>query len=1569
LRHFKDLNVTIFDANDTSEKKPQFEMIPNSVILCDFARTAKLLSEIRPIHESFVTVIVDTRFSSFPPQSSIGKTSITSHVHQTIRGKATLQGTSPSLGDIVAEELYSSEWWNRLIEIAIREGTKCALVETSCVSDSFEFLLENDASLSDGKEKPDILASKIAFLYHTLFRSKHKTFGRRAFWWAKKYCIASKKKSDSSGHNKLDTSKGPKGILAQLIRAISFSPELTIEESTNLMTGCIPKWTLQTCPLSPTQRNAYERECVFVRGSFQHDENTAHGGLTSAKALLRLRRVCFHSNMHDFVSHAAVSALSYGRIGRQEAGRSCSQPNIAKAKSLIDGSSKLRQLLSILCKDCGFDLPAKSFLLGSKPARRGRKSSALKRKKVLVLASLPEVLLLISSFLNALGIAHELLAPPPSHTLPNQHGIDTVSSTEHTLSWIQCQQAIARFGSCPSDDSLSKSRVKLNVLVSSPNTLASTSLGLGASNAEVVISMDEDWSGRHDLSTFSVLRKNITNNSQKATGRKFIKVISEATCEESFLTYEKKARGKQSILALPLSMSSLQQTKVDFRGGVWRSSFPGVGMKLLRFVGVSLHRVFCANALRGGTLIGGPPLFLATTSCSFEDTCPYDPPQSWDKVSVFLDEQSDDDGLLNTSNDESILSSFGLIMVEVEQSSVLQSTPLLVFPRKLPDPYGEILGGAESVFSKHMCHDMCLKGIQRYISSSKARLSTSEASDLNDGIIPKKSSEINGQKEKVKKRRKNDVSSVASSENSHFRAFGNSKPEEIASSLIWYNYLPKRKPKESDQDSKSLPCTDEHRTNSYVRSYMTSKKKFDGNQGCESLVYFPPLFPGLLETRHSSEVELIQLEQSLMNRDMGLHTETKKRKISPEGNQGSNKKLRDISISTSVPDFSAAAASVTPSQPLPILPGDFNLLAVSDVDFMDGADLFDGVDGDFLPDLNITKDEELIEDIDPEVDEIDPADLEDSTQPSLDEDFGILGSGLLPPLEQSSRAARKRSGQSNSYSYWLDPFEPLSSNDELSLKGSTLDSIILYVKKTAIPRANPIQPQPFTHSASSKQFARSPVGMKAASNGGMHSNLLKKNKKVISSAAPFTAFVAPILDPVNTIGSLPAVPSGLITKNPNSRPLRDPSSIFDTFRHRGEPSLRVQNHLQIVFEPSSGQTVDSGIISLGKQNSMNLTQCSIRELFPDEVTGDAAKSLAMIQSSAFCSGDPVPDGVYFGPFSTNILPKASICDDGTSIDLSAGIKLPMGVKVPKSMGIVDSKNDEWSPVEDLFLNQYAERFDQNWHAVSQALTHKSRVSTCQDTANVMNPVRSSKHCKIRWDKINGFASCTNEDKAADSTGASGHIEETQSTLMQESCNGILIDRRKVADANHLPARDSSGIGGILNRSRKLKNARMKTHLVPLTIPGYTTGANMQIVSSHLSHSQSVQEAIAVAARPSGIVPPRAEMWPLQFLDLTEKQQQEVDKKKKAASAGPTQVHGSQQGATMRNSHSNPRQAAPNPAAQRIPSHPISGQRQPTSAIPRAPQQPVQGTTYARPTNQPGPPRLPHNPPSNTNSNR
>lgn len=128
---------------------------------------------------------------------------------------------------------------------------------------------------------------------------------------------------------------------------------------------------------------------------------------------------------------------------------------------------------------------------------------------------------------------------------------------------------------------------------------------------------------------------------------------------------------------------------------------------------------------------------------------------------------------------------------------------------------------------------------------------------------------------------------------------------------------------------------------------------------------------------------------------------------------------------------------------------------------------------------------------------------------------------------------------------------------------------------------------------------------------------------------------------------------------------------------------------------------------------------------------------------------------------------------------------------------------------------------------------------------------------------------------------------------------------------------------------------------------------LQIVPSHPSHSNSVQEAIATSAGPSGIVPPRAEMWPLQFLDLTEKQHQEVEKKKKSNS---TSSQMTQQQVMPRNTHPNRQSAVPNPGVPHVATHThrqvptnaqMSGQRQAPPAMPHVQQQVTPAPAYAK----------------------
>ena len=66
-------------------------------------------------------------------------------------------------------------------------------------------------------------------------------------------------------------------------------------------------------------------------------------------------------------------------------------------------------------------------------------------------------------------------------------------------------------------------------MVACPQVLGSMSLGLSTSNAEVEVSLDEDWSGRSNLLIYSILMKNCIQ-ADSGGGRKFIKLIAEDTC-------------------------------------------------------------------------------------------------------------------------------------------------------------------------------------------------------------------------------------------------------------------------------------------------------------------------------------------------------------------------------------------------------------------------------------------------------------------------------------------------------------------------------------------------------------------------------------------------------------------------------------------------------------------------------------------------------------------------------------------------------------------------------------------------------------------------------------------------------------------------------------------------------------------------------------------------------------------------------------------------------------------------------------------------------------------------------
>lgn len=1429
LEKFSNLQLEVIGDDDSSgnlSMNPSSQKGQCEVVLCEISLVSSYLSSIKK-KQIFGTVIIDIRCTSFmqqikdsySPKNRADRSPLRSYLqHET-----------------AADELYSFEWWNQIIDTAICRNTKSVLIETSGVCDDFGFV---EASHIQMKSRVDLIASKAAFLYHAVFQSKLKTYCRRALWWAKKYYSKSKNDSEPPG--------GVKGVLLQLLDSISCRVD-SLNVNTEGTENTLPRWSLQTCPLSSEQREAYDRTCIFLSGTFHNCGKKSEQLRSYAKALLRLRRTCFHSKLHEFATSigfrncASSSPLKYSG--------SCSQPNLSAAKAFLNESSKLKQLLLILCNDCGFDVPAKGFLLDSKSLRRDKRISSLRKKKVLILATLPEVLLLISSFLNTIGIAHELLSTP---SLPMAHSEKTESSVlfdDSIMFWSHFQNSIRQFDNKNCDGTQDKADFGPDVLITSPSLLGSSSLGMSAATAEVVISMDEHWSGSSKLSLFSIVEKNRINNILRED-RKYIKLISEGTCEQIFMYSNEKCHDNTSVT--PVTPRLIP------------------GNNILRCVGFPLNEVLCSRVLPRTGLLGNSKTFLECLTVSLKNQ---------DGLGIGVDNDSTmlcyrmhEDNDLASQKDINLFAAFVRTMVKFEMATSLFYCPSLFPARPRANPYCNLSGRLLMASQASKYTDTRVKRIQRYIMSVKPILSKVEAARTNVTNVPSQLQQRISITDKYEKLTKSD------------NVFISLSPEDISNSLIFYTCYANDSEHQdyaNDFDVDDI-SSKRHRGNFYTRSFMNMEKYYDGNQGSESLVYFPPIFPGLIEARQGSEKDLGCLNHSFLRRDVSFIDGSKKRKGILDGYPGSSKKLRTPNSSTNLPDFSSSISGATPSQPLPQLPGEFNFIA--DDDFMDGA--ADFFDGEFLPDLNITKDEDISSDT--QISE--GVEVEDTTTFVFDEDFGLLGAGILPSKQESSKAATKYHGYSNNYSYWLDPFEPKSSVDDFRIRGPTLNSIVLHVRNSGkhdggfLGRSLPN----IVSKGISYDSAKGINAYNGTKNGSTDSLLQKKKKSAVNAPA-VTAFVLPSALNIQKAkdGDSNPLPIILPPKDNSSAIDRTSNSPFKSFALSGLQTLRVHHDLQDIFDPSNNQMIGSRIQLFNNQLPLVSSHSAIRKLLPDENTGDSALSLSKKQSQSFCSDSGLSIGVDFGPFSVSVLPETMLKLQTDPLASINGITLPMGVKMPKTTGsgLFGNNIEDWSSFEDEMLKYYAFKFDYNWRIVSQSLAFHSGYYLCFDSETAVNPLRSAKQCNDRWQKLQGTP-CTDDEENSDNHQMKFEVDSNLSLRSDEIfAKGLLLDVSMLQESEDLSRKVANEERNVASRLRMLRNAGAHRKVIPLTIPGYTAGENtpsLQIVQSHPSHSQSVQEAIANSARPSGIVPPRAEMWPLQFLDLTEKQLQEVEKKKMAS---------------------------------------------------------------------------------------
>ena len=238
-----------------------------------------------------------------------------------------------------------------------------------CVSTFHEQVFEKQALLHVTTRFVEHFFEKQQFL-HVTTRVFENLFGKRPFRWAKTHYYSMKTETVQDSKHIFNNLFGEKGVLCTAMEILTHMHEEVDED----MPSVFPNWFVQFCPSTKNQHLAYKIDCSFVRGALVGPQEVSFENKFSnfTKSLLRLRRTCFHSNLHQILhsennckydmtetKHTKSSTVA---LGNQKY-LSCSQPNFDLTKAFLDNSSKLQQLLNILHKDGGYGVNNSSTLL------------------------------------------------------------------------------------------------------------------------------------------------------------------------------------------------------------------------------------------------------------------------------------------------------------------------------------------------------------------------------------------------------------------------------------------------------------------------------------------------------------------------------------------------------------------------------------------------------------------------------------------------------------------------------------------------------------------------------------------------------------------------------------------------------------------------------------------------------------------------------------------------------------------------------------------------------------------------------------------------------------------------------------------------------------------------------------------------------------------------------------------------------------------------------------------------------------------------------------------------------
>jgi hypothetical protein len=1486
------------------------------------------------------------------------------HPFGRLRSAEVLSGSNSAKERLFPPELVTPEWWDDLLRIMKPKTTRRLLIEHCC-----EDPLALSKSGIGNKETLDVLAKRAACIIGpNVFRSSMYSIHRQVLAWARQQ----RRKEIADKGARVRTA------LSEAISPMCFYVREPIVKSSDV------EWEIRMCSMPVPQRQDYERCCREVRGALSTgllDEwnlvsDSFSPGLLVSSALLRLRHQCFHPDGHTILD----TYWSRNRRGQEWSSDehatftehtkylrgNSAQPDVDFANLLLGKSSKLKELVSILTSEAGYRIDMEvTNLQIPVDSTEITQEDVYRPKKVAILVGLPEAQILVSLFLNSIGIQNELMRRENMVSHGPVVGTCETKDNQNGVVWAKRQRILSRFCDHESDvDNISSCSSK--IIIASPSHLVGWNNGLGIEGADVIVFMDDDWTGRAAYMNDKLIRRSMARSERVDKEIDIIRLVCAGTIEANICGTDigmEESRNwpvdKEGYLTLPSSEDEALALLNDSMN-VPASSFPlfpAVG--LMRQRGTPLSKVLATSELLPKQLGSGAVVKFLPKRSSKKDK----------NIEV------------ESRAEVRFLRDFVINEMSASPWTTDETAPIGLSARRSSAWPAVSVGRGIFPIGLMTRQDLPAIATQLYLE----RLSYSGGAGLHPDA---KSPQIH-------------LSQLRDSTWDYTQR-GDVSPKLVTvdkpATFLFYHSS-----KSNSEIIESASCSDDakiaksgiqenRRFNSYAKLFSGSHDGIfarDGSQGCEPLVFFPPLFPLLQKSSKlakASSVTLGSLRPIEMQKEDDLmqlteSNATLKRKGIESAQENStidspnSKRVKTLLLSSHIGNGVAPAdsshlgnsASTSASQnkkSSPLLQNSSeSTVTPMDVETLTNKASATGATSPFSRNGQGS----------------------DAFPLLAAEDFGLLGVGLVASAADSAYFSARnmrdngtRFHPCNQYDFVTYPIPCDTEESDSSVLDhidSGLQTVLLFVKKNpaqlsdsqSLHRQKHPLPDIFWKGPRSIESAHAAPLAQAISpaKGATGEESGKKGKKRINQATlqlhP-TAFT-------RLPGGSGVIGNRFVPKDSQSfskqtvkndyrhqvlasfttRMRTTGMTMFDSHGYK-MASIRVVRRVserleRLMWKSTLTSQLGPGLPLQFGEDYLFSASCQkgtgpgwtsiVQELGPGAATGDTALSLSNTQLLEFKKSVVSPRRVDFGPFESGFLASPSGMNGVSSPRSRVGVSLPMGVKMIKY--VREQTQSEWSSADDNLLHRTAKKFGMNWLLVATELSGFEGVVVNEAVTDgeVVRPciARSARQCRDRWLALSRSTDDSRKTErilrengtgrpiqgsADKSMMRGGNCEvRTQQGLSFLSTSSFFVESNSgdetkaitqtTADSGNdstlsleakmdtessergPPLSVDSGDNNITSMAQDVemgdanlppalpKNTRSFSAIsaakskrripLPLSNPALASGSPPNHpVAPHPSHIQSVQASLT-AQWASG----RTEMWPLQILDLTDKQ--------------------------------------------------------------------------------------------------